>query len=58
MLRGLLGWDLKPSEAEGGVDVENLIGTECSVLLLTGKGKNGNTYSNVEQIFPIAGNLF
>ena len=58
VLRGLLGRDLKPSEAEGGVDVEKLIGTECSVLVLTGKGKNGNTYSNVERIFPLAGNLF
>jgi hypothetical protein len=58
VLRGLLGRDLKPAETDGGIDVEKLIGTECSVLVLTGKGKNGNTYSNVERIFPLAGNLF
>lgn len=58
VMRGLLGRDLKPAETDGGIDVEKLIGTECSVLVLTGKGKNGNTYSNVERIFPLAGNLF
>jgi hypothetical protein len=58
VLRGLLGRDLKPAETDGGIDVEKLIGTECSVLVLTGKGKNGNTYSNVERVFPLAGNLF
>ena len=58
LLRGLLGRDLKPSETDSGVDVEKLIGTECSVLVLTGRGKNGHAYSNVERIFPLAGNLF
>ena len=58
VLRGLLGRDLQPAEIDSGIDVEKLIGTECSVLVLTSKGKNGNTYSNVERIFPLAGNLF
>lgn len=58
VLRGLLGRDLKPAEVEGGIDVEKLVGTECSVLVLQSKSKNGNTYSNVERIFPLAGNLF
>lgn len=58
VLRGLLGRDLKPTELEGGIDAEKLVGTECSVLVLSAKSKNGNTYSNVERIFPLAGNLF
>lgn len=58
VLRGLLGRELKAAEAQGGIDVEKLIGTECSVLVLSAKGKNGNTYSNVERVFPATGNLF
>lgn len=58
VLRGLLGRDLKQAELEGGIDVEKLVGAECSVMVLASKSKNGNTYSNVERIFPLVGNLF
>jgi len=58
VMRGLLGRDLMQAEIESGIDAEKLIGTDCSVLVLSAKGKNGNTYSNVERIFPLAGNLF
>ena len=58
VLRGLLGRELKPSEADGGIDVEQLVGTECSVLVLTGRGKNGHTYRSVERVFPLCGKLF
>lgn len=54
VLRGLLGRDLTQDELVKGVDAEALAGRECSVLVLSAKGKNGNTYSNVERIFPIA----
>jgi hypothetical protein len=51
VLRGLLGRELTPTELTNGVDVEALVGTRCSVLVLQSKGKNGATYSNVERIF-------
>ncbi|NBO87502.1 MAG: hypothetical protein EBV00_05085 [Burkholderiaceae bacterium] len=58
VLRGLLGRDLKPAEVEAGIDAERLVGTECSVLVIQSRSKNGTVYSNVERVFPLAGNLF
>lgn len=54
VLRGLLGRELTHDELQRGVDVERLVGIECNVLVLSAKGKNGNTYSNVERIFPLS----
>ena len=51
ILRGLLGRDLTDREVNQGLDIEALIGTECNVLVRQGRGKSGNTYSNVEQVF-------
>jgi len=51
VLRGLLGRELEESELTTGMDVENLVGTECKVLVLQSRGKGGQTYSNVEQVF-------
>jgi len=51
LLRGLLGRSLDEQEIMQGVDVEDLVGTECKVLVLQSRGKSGQTYSNVEQVF-------
>jgi len=51
ILRGLLGRDLTDREVNQGFDIEALVGTECNVLLRQGRGKSGNTFSNVEQVF-------
>ena len=51
VLSGLLGRDLTGKELNSGIDVEKLVGTECKVLVLQSKGKNGAIYSNVERIF-------
>lgn len=51
LLRGLLGRELEDQEIMQGVDVEDLVGTECNVLVLQSRGKSGQTYSNVEQVF-------
>ena len=51
LLRGLLGRDLIEVELSGGIDVEELVGTECQVLVLQSRGKGGQPYSNVEQVF-------
>ncbi len=51
LLRGLMGRDLVEVELTGGMDVEELVGTECNVLVLQSKGKGGQLYSNVEQVF-------
>lgn len=58
VLRGLLGRELTHTELSGGIDAEDLVGVMCNVLVLSSKGKNGNTYSNVERIFPIESQLF
>ena len=51
VLRGLLGRDLTEAELAAGIDVEKLVGVECSVLVLQAKSKSGAVYSNVERIF-------
>lgn len=51
VLSGLLGRELTDDEISKGMDVEQLVGTLCNVLVLTSKAKNGQTYSNVEKIF-------
>lgn len=52
VLRGLLGRELTATELANGVDVEKLIGTACSVMVLQARSKSGAVYSNVERIFP------
>jgi hypothetical protein len=51
VLNGLLGRDLTEYEVNEGVDIEQMIGTVCNVLVLNNKSKTGTTYSNVERIF-------
>lgn len=51
VLHGLLGRALTPAEINKGVNVEQMIGTACNVLVLNSKSKTGATYSNVERIF-------
>ena len=51
VLNGLLGRELTHDEINKGVDVEQMVGTECNVLVLNNKSKTGAIYSNVERIF-------
>ncbi len=51
LLKGLLGRGLEEYELTGGMDIEDLKGTECNILVIQSKGKNGSMYSNVEQVF-------
>lgn len=51
LLRGLYGRNLTEHELTSGLDIENLVGTECKVLVVQEKGKGGKVYSNVVQIF-------
>ena len=51
VLRGLLGRDLSEEEYQEGLDIEGLVGSECRVLVLQTRGKSGQVYSNVEQVF-------
>lgn len=51
VLVGLLGRELTVEELNLGLDLEQLVGAECSVLVLAAKAKNGATYSNVERVF-------
>ncbi len=54
VLEGMLGRELTQAEISKGYDVALLIGSECNVLVLSSKRKNGATYSNVERIFQEA----
>lgn len=51
LLRGLLGRDMTEFEYSNGMEIEDIVGTECKVLVLQSRGKGGATYSNVEQVF-------
>ena len=51
LLQGLLGRGLDGQELMQGVDVEELAGTECRVLVVQSQAKSGQVYSNVEQVF-------
>ena len=52
VIRGMLGRELTADEISKGMDVELLVGSECNVLVLQSKGKNGAVYSNIERVFP------
>jgi hypothetical protein len=34
-----------------GVDIDNLIGMDCNVLVQHAKTKSGQTYNNVDRVF-------
>ncbi|MEI7589721.1 MAG: hypothetical protein WCJ49_00150 [Deltaproteobacteria bacterium] len=51
VIEGILGRELTAKELQGGVDLEDLIDKECSILVLQSKSKTGAVYSNVERVF-------
>ena len=51
LLSGLMGRAIEKEEIAQGIDIEQLIGIECKVLVLQAQTKAGQTYSNVEQVF-------
>lgn len=55
VLVGLLGRDLTEEELSQGVDLEELIGLECQILVLQQRNnRTGAVYSNVEQVFSVS----
>ena len=54
VITGMTGKELTNDEIAKGVDVEQLLGKDCTVLVLSSKSKNGSTYSNIERIFQTA----
>jgi len=51
VIEGMLGRDLTDKELREGFDLEDLLGKECSILVLQSKSKTGAVYSNVERVF-------
>ena len=51
VITGMTGKELTNDEIAKGVDVEQLLGKDCTVLVLSSKG---STYSNIERIFQTA----
>ena len=37
---------------DDGLDLDALLGKQCSILVLQAKSKTGAVYSNVERVFP------
>jgi hypothetical protein len=50
LLQGLTGKDLSDME-EGQIDLQEMVGTHCQVLVRKSRSQNGMVYSNIEQIF-------
>ena len=51
VIEGVLGRDLTGAELQGGFDLDDLVGKQCSILVLQSKSKSGAVYSNVERVF-------
>lgn len=51
VLTGVLGRELTEQELEKGLDLEELVGLECQILVLQQRSKTGAIYSNVERVF-------
>lgn len=54
VLVGLLGRELTQDELAGGIDLEDLLGLQCQILVLQSRSKNGAVYSNVERVFSLS----
>lgn len=50
VLRGLLGRELMDVEMTDGIDLEDLVGSSCSVVVFQVRGGSGQVYSNVEKV--------
>ena len=51
VIEGITGRELTDRELESGIDLEQLIGDECQILVLQSRSKTGAVYSNVERVF-------
>lgn len=51
VIEGILGRELTATELQGGFDLDELLGRECSILVLKSKSKTGAVYSSVERVF-------
>ena len=51
VIEGIAGRPLTERELAQGFDLEQLLGVECSILVLQARGKTGAVYSNVERVF-------
>jgi hypothetical protein len=51
VIEGVLGRELTAKELQGGFDLDDLLGRECSILVLQSRSKAGVTYPNVERVF-------
>lgn len=49
MVRSLMGSEAE-SEAQAGLDLEQMKGQQCRVLIAQGQSKSGQVYSNVEKV--------
>ena len=51
VIEGITGKTLTDRDLEVGVDLEQMIGDECQILVLQSRSKSGAVYSNVERVF-------
>ena len=48
----LLGQKISEDQAQEGIDIEGFVGLCCQVGIVHNVSKDGNTYSNVDQLYP------
>lgn len=51
VIEGIIGRELTDKELTAGIDLDELIGKDCQILVLQSKSKTGAVYSNVERVF-------
>lgn len=51
VIEGITGRSLTERELAQGFDLEQLLGVECSILVLQSRSRTGAIYSNVERVF-------
>ncbi len=51
MITGLLGREITEDEAAEGFNLQRLVGTDATILVIQSKGKGGMVYSNIERVF-------
>jgi hypothetical protein len=51
VIKGIAGRPLTEKELAKGINLDQFIGTDCSILVLQSRSKAGAVYSNVEKVF-------
>ena len=51
VVEGMLGRDLTDQELKAGIDLDELVGNQCNLLVVKQHSKEGQIFSNIDKIF-------